>query len=77
VADGTISTLQLLKLEVVVVIRKPHGTELGRGHIDYKPILAAAAKVGDKDYYIEQESPFVAMTAMEAVEVDYSYLRAI
>jgi len=57
--------------------QRPRGTELGRGHIDYKPILAAAAKAGIKDYYIEQEPPFVAMTAMEAVVVDYRYLRAI
>jgi sugar phosphate isomerase/epimerase len=57
--------------------KRPQGTELGRGHIDYKPILAAAAKAGIKDYHVEQEPPFVEMTAMEAVEVDYRYLRAI
>jgi len=57
--------------------KRPQGTELGRGHIDYKPILEAAAKAGIKDYYVEQEPPFVGMTAMEAVEVDYRYLRAI
>ena len=57
--------------------QRPQGTELGRGHIDYKPILAAAAKARIKDYYIEQEPPFISMTAMEAVGVDYRYLRAI
>ena len=57
--------------------KRPQGTELGQGHIDYKPILAAAAKAGIKDYYIEQEPPFISMTAMEAVGVDYRYLRAI
>jgi hypothetical protein len=39
--------------------------------------LAAAAKAGIKDYCIEQEPPFISMTAMEAVGVDYRYLRAI
>jgi len=56
---------------------RPQGTELGRGHIDYKPILDAAAKAGIHDYYVEQEPPFVEMPALEAVRVDYQYLRAL
>lgn len=56
---------------------RPQGTELGRGHIDYKPILLAAQKAGIHDYYVEQEPPFPDMPALAAVKVDYQYLRAL
>jgi sugar phosphate isomerase/epimerase len=56
---------------------RPQGAELGRGHIDYKPILLAAAKAGIRDYYVEQEPPFLDMSALAAVKVDYQYLRAL
>lgn len=56
---------------------RPQGTELGRGHIDYKPILLAAEKAGIYDYYVEQEPPFLDMPALQAVKVDYQYLRAL
>ena len=56
---------------------RPQGTELGRGHIDYKPILMAAARAGIHDYYVEQEPPFLEMPALAAVKVDYQYLRAL
>jgi sugar phosphate isomerase/epimerase len=56
---------------------RPQGTELGRGHIDYKPILLAAAKAGIHDYYVEQEPPFLDMSALAAVKVDYQYLRTL
>ncbi len=56
---------------------RPQGTELGHGHIDYRPILAAAAKAGIHDYYVEQEPPFLDMKPLEAVKVDYDYLRGI
>jgi sugar phosphate isomerase/epimerase len=56
---------------------RPQGTELGRGHIDYKPILLAAAEAGIHDYYVEQEPPFIDMSALAAVKVDYQYLRAL
>jgi sugar phosphate isomerase/epimerase len=56
---------------------RPQGTELGRGHIDYKPILLAAAEAGIHDYYVEQEPPFLDMSALAAVKVDYQYLRAL
>jgi sugar phosphate isomerase/epimerase len=56
---------------------RPQGTELGRGHIDYKPILRAAAEAGIRDYYVEQEPPFIDMPALAAVKVDYQYLRAL
>jgi sugar phosphate isomerase/epimerase len=54
---------------------RPQGTELGHGHIDYKPILDAAAKIGIYDYYVEQEPPFPDMKPLEAAKVDYIYLR--
>lgn len=56
---------------------RPQGTELGRGHIDYKPILIAAQKAGIHDVYVEQEPPFLEMSAIAAVTVDYQYLRAL
>ena len=56
---------------------RPQGTELGRGHIDYGPILDAAAGTAVKYYYVEQEPPFLDMTALEAARVDYDYLRHV
>jgi len=56
---------------------RPQGTELGRGHIDYKPILTAAANAGIHDYYVEQEPPFLDMPALDAVKVDCQYLRSL
>jgi len=54
---------------------RPQGTELGRGHIDYKPIFDAAAKTDVEYYYVEQEPPFLDMRSLEAIKVDYDYLR--
>lgn len=56
---------------------RPQGTELGRGHIDYKPIVLAAAEAGIHNYYVEQEPPFIDMSALAAVKVDYQYLRGL
>jgi len=56
---------------------RPQRTELGRGHIDYKPILLAAAKAAIHDYYVEQKPPFLDLSAIAAVKVDYQYLRAL
>lgn len=70
VAGGGISTSLARGL-------RPQGTELGRGHIHYKPILDAAARTAVEYYYVEQEPPFLDMTAMEAIQVDYNYLRNI
>jgi sugar phosphate isomerase/epimerase len=55
----------------------PHPTELGKGHIDYKPILAAAKRAGVEHFFVEQDPPMVGMTPLEAAEVDYTYLKAI
>ncbi|MBB6143177.1 sugar phosphate isomerase/epimerase [Silvibacterium bohemicum] len=57
--------------------QRPQGTELGRGYIDYRPILAAAIKIGILSYYVEQEPPFPDMQAIDAAKVDYDYLRAL
>jgi sugar phosphate isomerase/epimerase len=56
---------------------RPQGAELGRGHIDYKPILDAAAATAVKFYYVEQEPPFLDMSALDAAKVDYDYLRRL
>jgi sugar phosphate isomerase/epimerase len=55
----------------------PHPTELGRGHIDYKPIVAAAKRAGVEHFFVEQDPPMAGMTALEACEIDYSYLRSV
>lgn len=52
-------------------------TELGRGHIDYRPILAQAKKAGVEHYFVEQEPPVVGMTPLEAAKVDYDYLHKV
>lgn len=56
---------------------RPKGTELGKGHIDYKPIFAAAEKAGVEYFFSEQEPPIVGMTELEAAKVNYDYMRAL
>jgi sugar phosphate isomerase/epimerase len=56
---------------------RPTGTELGRGHIDYRPIFAAAGAAGVEYFFSEQEPPIVGMTALEAAKVNFDYMRAI
>jgi sugar phosphate isomerase/epimerase len=56
---------------------RPQPAELGRGHIDYKPIFAAARKTDVELYYVEQEPPFRTTPAMEAIKIDYEYLHAL
>lgn len=55
----------------------PEWTELGKGHIDYRAILAAAPAAGVEHIFVEQEPPFTKFTALEAAKVDYDYLRSI
>ena len=55
----------------------PHPTELGHGHIDYKPILAAAKRAGVQHFFVEQDPPMVGKTPLEAAEIDYAYLKSI
>jgi sugar phosphate isomerase/epimerase len=53
------------------------GAELGHGLVDYKPIIAEAAKAGLQHYFAEQEGPFSRMNQLQAARVDYDYLHAI
>jgi sugar phosphate isomerase/epimerase len=55
----------------------PEWTELGKGHMDYRAILAAAPAAGVEHIFVEQEPPFVKFTALEAAKVDYKYLQSI
>lgn len=55
----------------------PQGTVLGTGYIDYCPILKAAKASGVEHFYVEQEPPFIGMTAMEAAGKDYRYIREL
>ena len=55
----------------------PEWTELGKGHIDYRSILAAAPAAGVEHIFVEQEPPFTNFTALQAAKVDYNYLRSI
>jgi sugar phosphate isomerase/epimerase len=48
-----------------------HSTEMGRGQIDYAPILRAAS--GLKQYFIEQEE--FDIDPMQALRIDAEYLR--
>jgi hypothetical protein len=50
---------------------------LGRGHIDCKPIFAAAEKTEVELCYVKQEPPFTAVPAMEVIKIDYQYLHAL
>jgi len=56
---------------------RPKGTELGKGHIDYKPIFAAAGPAGVEYFFSEQEPPIVGMTELEAAKVNYDYMHAL
>lgn len=55
----------------------PETTELGKGHMDYRAILAAAPAAGVQYIFVEQEPPYVKFTALEAAKVDFDYLRSI
>jgi sugar phosphate isomerase/epimerase len=52
----------------------PIPTELGRGHINCKPIFAAAKHSAVEWFYVEQEPPFLEVPPMEAIKIDYDYL---
>jgi len=56
---------------------RPKGTEFGRGHIDYKPIFAAAGATGIEYYFSEQEPPIEGMTTIEAAKASYNYMMAL
>ncbi len=50
-------------------------TELGRGVLDYSHVLSAARKGTIRALFVEQEPPFTEMPALEAIKVDYDYLK--
>jgi len=53
----------------------PVPTELGRGAIEYGRIFAAAQKAAIRALFVEQEPPFTEMPALEAIKVDYDYMK--
>jgi sugar phosphate isomerase/epimerase len=53
----------------------PVPTELGRGAIDYRRVFAAAEKAQIRALFVEQEPPFTEMPALEAIRVDYEYIK--
>jgi sugar phosphate isomerase/epimerase len=53
----------------------PVPTELGRGAIEYGRIFAAARKARIRALFVEQEPPFTEMPALEAIKVDYEYMK--
>jgi sugar phosphate isomerase/epimerase len=53
----------------------PVPTELGRGAIDYSRVFVAAKKARIRALYVEQEPPFIEMPALEAIKVDYEYMK--
>lgn len=55
----------------------PKPTEVGRGSVDNKAIVAAGLRIGIKHMFVEQEPPFTEMPAMEAAAVDYTALHSL
>jgi sugar phosphate isomerase/epimerase len=55
----------------------PVPTELGRGAIDYSKVLTAAKNAGAhiNTLFVEQEPPFTEMPALEAIKVNFDYLK--
>jgi sugar phosphate isomerase/epimerase len=53
----------------------PVPTELGRGAIEYRRIFAAAKKAQIRALFVEQEPPFTEMPALEAIKLDYEYIK--
>jgi hypothetical protein len=50
-----------------------HSTVMGRGVVDYRPILCAATSL--KHYYIEQEE--FDIDVMEALRLDADYMKKL
>jgi sugar phosphate isomerase/epimerase len=75
---GRISMLHIKDLKPAVPGKLPGdrvSTVLGKGTIDYKPILAAAKKAGIKHYFVEQEE--FDGDIMSELTADYQYLYAM
>lgn len=54
---------------------KAQNTELGRGTIDWKPVLAAAAEAGTEWYLVEQNCED--RSALESIRISYEYLKSL
>lgn len=54
----------------------PTSADLGRGAIDYVPIIAAGRRAGIEHYFVEEEPPF-ATPVMQALAIDYEYTRKV
>ncbi|MDB6082692.1 MAG: Xylose isomerase protein barrel [Gammaproteobacteria bacterium] len=52
----------------------PESAELGRGIIDYVPIIKAARRAGVEYYFVEEEPPFVT-PVIQALAIDYKYTK--
>jgi hypothetical protein len=48
---------------------------LGRGAIEYSRVFAAAQKARIRAFFVEQEPPFTEMPALDAIKVNYEYLK--
>lgn len=54
------------------------GTELGRGFIDYRPILKAGLRAGLRYVFAEQQGwPLDSRGQLDAAQVDYRYLKSV
>ena len=53
----------------------PVPTELGRGAIDYTTVFAAAKKAKIRALFVEQEPPFTEMPALEAIKINFDYVK--
>lgn len=54
----------------------PKSAELGRGVIDYAPIIAAGRQAGIEHYFVEEEPPLT-IPVMQALAVNYEYTEAL
>ena len=52
-----------------------HFTEVGSGTIQWKPILAAAEKLGVKHFYVERDSGD--LPALESLRISFEYLQPL
>lgn len=72
---GRVSMVHVKDLKPAVPGKMPGervSTVLGKGTIDYKPILAAARKAGIKHYFVEQEE--FDGDIMQELTADYQYM---
>jgi sugar phosphate isomerase/epimerase len=56
--------------------KRPEGSELGAGFIDYKPIFAEGRLAGIQHAFAEQEGPYT-KPEMESARIDYGYLHSM